>query len=324
MDTARQIIRYSIPGSVAVLVALAVHSMYLSWVHQVSAAHLPLSTVTSGQAATIAVVTIPLGFLLYQFYFAKSGPVVGGRHVDKAWLPVRADRGSDALCAIRTEDVDRLHRVGIFTETRDVVRPGWMGLGLRLDPQKLADIRSSYVADHDSCSDSTTQACPYGHLWCRCADLAGLAIRQEWIAFYRLRCSVNWQATTSLLSAADVTQAPLIQRSEYTTISDIYHGLGCTRLAVSLSLAATLGYELVSYHGAQLAWEYLAACGVAGLLLWSVLTRVRAHTWSTLAVLLRNSFAVFGGRLIAEISSQSSPRAAAPSVRRRTVTSASR
>ncbi|KQR54064.1 hypothetical protein ASF88_04305 [Leifsonia sp. Leaf336] len=225
MDSARQLIRWSLPGLVLVLNVLLVHGLWVSLIdHQ-----RPWSFISAANApALVAIVAggLPGGFLLYQFYFHGYGPVGPARAARYA-LFFRRDRGASVL-------------------TRYLSKYG--GERWLVD---WVDTRSS--SEH---FDMRLGHPEYRHvlvLWLRLTDHLPSAQKHpagvdphrcpECIRLYKERWHQNWTLFQSVLDYCSANGNRSWIKQEYTSGSDLYHGLGASRTAVWLSAVAALLYS---------------------------------------------------------------------------------
>lgn len=72
MDSSRQLIRYSIPGGVFLLLVVF-NQVLLDHARGVDLTRLPSSLTPSGTVAILAA-SVPVGFIVYQFYYRWYGP----------------------------------------------------------------------------------------------------------------------------------------------------------------------------------------------------------------------------------------------------------
>jgi hypothetical protein len=125
MVTARQVIRWSIPGSIALLLTTIYELVHIV-VYDDLAMLDGIRSINPALAAALIVAGIPLGYLIDQVYYALYGRV----------LPldvVPADRGAAVLARLPQEACSRLQRrAGIAVlETQEMSEEGWPGV-LRL------------------------------------------------------------------------------------------------------------------------------------------------------------------------------------------------
>src|SRR5438874_9355276 len=117
MDSARQVVRWSIPGSVFVFVLVALQSVenLLVYGSITTVIHRSaLADISSGAAALLVLAGVPFGFLLNQFYYALYWN----------WMPFYVagrDRGGEALRGISAPALAmiRRHHESIDLDTRE-------------------------------------------------------------------------------------------------------------------------------------------------------------------------------------------------------------
>jgi len=214
MDTARQVLRFSIPGAVLLLNGIVGFLVIRRLQGTPYSESLELMR---GNSATLVGVlaVIPVGYLTYQIYHAVYGPTV--RPPLRRWSGryVRLDRGSQVLHHLgepRRHALQELFGVMLdFTKPhRRVARPErrlrhpyrWVASGVRM--LELTD---------------EWQSIP-------------LAERER---RYRERWYANWDVLRAVLDIAGSNPTTAQVKSEYVVLSDLYHSLGATRVAVAFS-----------------------------------------------------------------------------------------
>ena len=263
MDTARQILRFSIPGSVFILHGVVCYLLYrrIQGVSFVDAS----KPIQDNFAAVIAVVaTIPTGFVIYQLYYFRYEPVV------RMWLffwdgrIVRRDRGGQVL---RTLDPAQLDK---FEEIFD----------REIDRNEI----HKEVAGGDTLTEKAMQAMGLLEIDGN-AKALGKKARQD---AYEASWYTHWDILRSAIDIASLQNERV--RAEYTSLSDIYHSLGAARSAVTI---AWLGVCLLalSHLGRVLDSPGLAILGLAlisalSVVLWVVFYVARGRTWRTAAASL--------------------------------------
>lgn len=258
MDTARQVLRFSIPGSVTLLLvtgflALGRLLQHDSWEGISGALKDNVSAVVAIFAA------IPLGFVIYQIYYSTyrafvwPWPWPWAR--DELW--VRIDRGAQILSRLPGDQLERieatfdvsLHLDGILKRSGS-----WVGTGAH-----AYELRQEFIEE---------------------AEREGVSPRDR----YRRRWKLNWDVVRALLELSDGGDVGSSIKSEYTSLSDLYHALGACRtgiqLAWMLSSLVCVGYVLAgeSLFGAVLT---IAVTLLFSLLLFWVFHRARGNTWSS-------------------------------------------
>jgi len=257
LDTARQVVRWSIPGSVLVLTALAVHVASRA-IQRIAGAEGLLLKFDSGAVALFALATVPLGYLIYQIYYSREGRV---RHFPPMIVPV--DRGHYILASIdaglRDAALRRLDAPdfvdGLFIRSKDdrlLHRPAGS------DVQNWPSDDRPLIRYH-----RLGVTAPAPRSW-----KARLLRRDEYYTERRTRRSDYYYAgqrhilaVRTLLAMVTTTEQGKALVIEYTTLSDIYHGLGATRTALGLGLP--VGALVGSLGGGSLS-SMAAAIGVVG------------------------------------------------------------
>jgi hypothetical protein len=263
MDTARQILRFSIPGSIFLLHGAVCYLLYrrVQGVPVVDASR----PIQDNVAAVIAVVaTIPTGFVIYQLYYFRYEPVVrffllfwGGRIV-------RRDRGGQVLRTLDPAQLENLEDIFQREIDRDEIH--------REVPQGEKLIQKAMHALKVLEIDGGTRT------------LEKKARRQA----YEERWYTHWDVLRSTIDMSAEQNDRV--RTEYTTLSDIYHSLGAARTAV------TIAWSGVCLLALSHAGRVLDAPGIAflGLILisalsgtlWVVFYVARGRTWRTAAASL--------------------------------------
>lgn len=163
MDSARQILRFSIPGSVFLLNGMVCYLLYrrLQGIPFVDASF----PIRENVAAAIAVVaTIPVGFLIYQLYYFTYDPVLriwplqwGGRFV-------RRDRGGQILRTLDPDQLSTLEEVFSCRIDREEIHSVVPNEGSRL--QKAMHLTGVLEVDGTAKSlDGKERKLAYENLW---------------------------------------------------------------------------------------------------------------------------------------------------------------
>jgi hypothetical protein len=251
LDTARQILRYSIPGSVLILaVLLAQSTLRTFWGAPVAA------TLQMGGAGSIVAVlasSIPIGFLLYQIYYSGYQPIRRFGRVPTL------DRGAVVLKELSCRQRRYLsERYGVSLDPRPATEPQPSG-GTRTVRVLIAQVMSKLGLEPLQLVDWRERPCPSsGQEDCHClAARSDLGIRmgessraeevndasRELDEAYAERWHRNWNVIMSLLTDGEYSEI----KHEYTSLSDIYHALGAARTALVTAIIAILGYNAVRY-----------------------------------------------------------------------------
>lgn len=260
MDTARQILRFSIPGSIFLLYGTACYLLYrrIEGIPFVEASN----AIQDNVAAVIAVAaTIPVGFLIYQLYYFSYEPVVKFLILPWKGKYVRRDRGGTILLTL--EDDQLTHLENIF--------------GCKIEREPLHDV----VSEKSLLSKLMV---PSGVLEVA-GPTKGLSMKdKERQKKFEDRWYTHWHV---LRSAMDIAASYNEQvKAEYTTLSDIYHSLGAARTAVVsawLSVSILIG---LSHHAWILQEPWKATAGFVAITLLTafavgVLYVARGRTWRT-------------------------------------------
>src|SRR5215212_3355107 len=101
MDTARQFLRYSIPGSVFLLWLIG---LQIAWNRTLgSSATQAAAAVSPGVVLAVVAAGIPIGFILYQFYFGRYKPFARSVWTLGLLRHPRTDRGARVLAHLSCE-----------------------------------------------------------------------------------------------------------------------------------------------------------------------------------------------------------------------------
>jgi hypothetical protein len=264
MDAARQVVRFSIPGSVLVLFGLLLYIIMRAC--QGVPGDQTLERLTENVAPLAGVLaTIPIGFVIYQLYYATYGPII--RLLPWRWdgRLVRLDRGSQVLRQLPKRQQRALG--DIFGRSLDLSKPyarvppsGRWHLVRRLQRQ-LRLLRLT---------DEWEQRYP---------DLG----RRE--KAYAKRWHENWDVLRSALDIAGSRPETAAFKHEYTTLSDLYHALGAAKTAASVAFWGVVVLNVI--HPGRIADNLLGSIGgfvaisVLTVALVAVLHRTRRRTWKS-------------------------------------------
>jgi hypothetical protein len=265
VDAARQILRFSIPGSLLLLQAIACYFIFRRCQGVgFTAASAPLKENIGAVVAVLA--AIPIGFVVYQAYYFSYRPLVrtglarwGGRFV-------RADRGYRILSSLERSQVDALERIfDTDIDVREVYRP--------VDPPgRWYEQPSRRIQFWLHMLELTDEF----------AEIEPLPRRRK---AYEERWHNNWDVLRSVLDIAGTIPGATQIKSEYTILSDIYHSLGAARTAVAWGWALVLVFALT--HAGRFASEPggsiagVAAISLLTALLYLVLHSARRRTWKS-------------------------------------------
>jgi hypothetical protein len=270
MDTARQTLRWGIPGAIALAWATICYVAIRSGGDMtVSQATLPVRENVNAAVAIFG--SIPVGWICYQVYYFSYRPLVLWR-----WGPwVRRDRGAEILEQLTQEQMVQVARL-------------FPGDGVAVS------LRRPYVDPPAGRSKLSTLL----KVNLAASERLGLPTRVQ-RNDYRRRWHANWDVVRGLMTlVADDDGQEL--KAEATTLGDVYHSIGAARFAMYGGLIAGAGYSVA--HMLRSGQQLGDVLPMAFLLLvftvtfGSVLHRVRRHTWrrwvATLGRGLRLHFAV--------------------------------
>lgn len=270
MDTARQILRFSIPGSLLFLHGLAC----LLVAEQIQNAGALSAPDLDGNSAAIVIVlaTIPIGFVVYQIYYFSYGPIVSFWPFKWGGRRVRADRGWLILSFLEKRQITALEtifkvRLQTVSPHCGIPRPKhWYRHPLRTLEHVLGILEI----------DGTAKTLPLegGH--------RRIAYEDSWY--------IHWNLLQSILDiAGSISSGEQIKR-EYTTLSDIYHALGAARIAIILAGIGVFAWTVA--HAADASHPLCSVAAVAAIaaltgILSLVLHIARRRTWDSASWTLR-------------------------------------
>jgi hypothetical protein len=254
MDVGRQVLRFSIPGSILLLWSVfgIILMRVIAGVHLTTATE-PLRENLSAFAAILA--TIPVGFIVYQIYYVFYRPMFLGWPMIWYGRWIRLDRASQVLSHFEEDQIQALR--DLFGAELDV--------SVAHEPEKLWPFRylrllrlsQDYRNRHE---DKTT---------------ARAAYRQRWHG--------NWDVLRAVIDISEASDATSGVKREYANLSDIYHALGATRMAIWGAWFAASGVTLaatVNLHEPLPNWLYgLLSFSLITAMILVVLHETRRQTW---------------------------------------------
>jgi hypothetical protein len=258
MDTARQVLRFSIPGSITLL--LVTGFLVLGRLLQHDSWDGIAAALRDNVSAAVAIfAAIPLGFVIYQIYYstyrAFVWPWPWPWASDEHW--VRIDRGAQILSRLPADQLGRIEETfGVKLHFDGILKrsDSWVGSrahAYELRSEFIEAAKNEHVNPHDR---------------------------------YRRRWQLNWNVVRALVEISDSGEIGGAIKSEYTILSDLYHALGACRTGVQLAWAtstlAAIGYVIAgeSVTGAVLT---IAATTLFAAILFWVFHRTRGNTWSS-------------------------------------------
>ena len=273
MDSGRQVMRWSIPGLIFLLVFLGLHVAHLSmftlkppstWLKAVNAAGL-VAAIAGG---------IPLGFIVYQFYYATYRSHVGWSISKKfpwgfnnfIWA-LRTDRGAVILQTFLQHGGPREfleHVAGPTNQTVLIERIKAYGSQVK---QGWPPLRLLGLTGH-ICSQPKTPS------WRRCKECCDA---------YELHFIDHWTLFQAIVDIVSGSAQHAVLKAEYTSGSDLYHALGASRRAVTLAASGVVLYTFATsklFASAPVvdAWTWTRWVGLVGAVwavIWLALTTCR-------------------------------------------------
>ncbi len=267
MNTARQILRFSIPGSIFLLNAVGCYLIYrrIQGVPFVTAST-PIRE--NGAALIAAIATIPVGFVVYQIYYFTYEPVLRIRPLSWGGRFVRKDRGGQILKTLDPTQIATLEDIlGCsidLNEPHSIVESDGSVLGRIMHRSGVLEIAGAYKT---LTMESGERRLAYENLW-----------------------HTHWNVLRSTVDIAGSYPGSKQVKSEYTTLSDIYHSLGAARTAV---LSSWISVSVLSISHIGRVWSnpvaalggFIAISGIA-VAMYLVFHIARGRTWQTAAASL--------------------------------------
>lgn len=295
MDSARQIIRWSIPGA-ALLISAATAYLWLRWSAGDSLNDASAAIQGNLDAATGIALSIPLGFMAYQIYYLTYTPrrrlgVVAasrGEAIIKCLTDEQREKVLKALDPILSKPVEALSEA----QRRRISPLKWKASwGIVSGDALLNDAWSSpltlargswrtrlmgglqLMKPHSPESDA-----PNGWPDTRDRDAVATLYHERWVAHHMI--------SSILLDSTAFADCPGELKADSTAISDIYHAQGAVRTAVVVGVAAGLGAAGATGH-TELSVGFVAGVWVLLLTVLSIiwlLSRVRGRLFRLSAV----------------------------------------
>jgi hypothetical protein len=287
MDAARQTLRWSVPGSVFILL---VYSIQLGFYSYFDVRHLAVSALS-------VLAGIPIGFLIYQFYYMTYKPTGWSPFL---WLGgyfrfVRLNRGAFIMARYFASG-GTAEFLRYVSDSGAVTRAIQNGSDLDshpyarlIKPRPYFPIRVLRISD--VVFDSTTRRS------CKCSqnllvrlilsifkqdswDVTGCRCARKVYARYFHQ---DWGLIQCCLDVVDTFDSGKGIKTEYTTGSDLYHAIGSVKAAVIIAVASTGSYDLFRHHEDLLmSWRsqgtFIIGLTAIAFVLWFPLARTRART----------------------------------------------
>lgn len=248
MGTARQIVRWSIPGTVFIAVAI-LSSFILAVSSGYTVADLLTSTlvrmIDTGFVLLVAISGVPVGFLIYQLYYSRQSK--GIVFPPLPFIPrlpfVKADPGSKFFGVLPGGHHEHCKRVlgelPIIWDLKEV-NPFASVPVLKYVPL-INDITLLRLQGRRGDGNPTSETASRARFLAS-PPTQGCALHD--FTSYRERNRHLFKSYMAHVSAS--YQAPDL-KEEYTTLLDLYHAMGACRMAAVLAGLATVGGSLLAY-----------------------------------------------------------------------------
>lgn len=231
MDTGRQIIRWSIPGTVYLLGLLTILMIYVA-INELS---LLVSMFGTKENAKIAIpyvlliaAIIPLGYVIYQLYYWIYGNVIRGFNL------VAIDKGSIVLSKMSQDVLDPI------LERQRSLSFSYIERNITPSSDESSDVKNadyySYIVDVGILRKFLPQL----------RKLKKTFRNSEGRRDFRLHFFGHWDMVRYWVQEQEDDRL----RFEYTNHFDIFHSLGACILAIYLSLlSSVVGFLCLEYAG---------------------------------------------------------------------------
>lgn len=221
MDTARQILRFSIPGSIFLLHGVICYLLFrrIQGVSFVDAS----TPIRDNIAAVFAVVaTIPVGFVIYQIYYFNYVPILRVWPFRWCGRYVRRDRGGQILRELDPEQICKLEEI----------------FKCKVESEEIHSVVPSSKSPLRKLMHATGLLEVSG----RIKNLPMEEKKRQHA--YELVWSTHWNVIRAAVDIAASHSGSEHVKTEYTTLSDIYHSLGAARTAVLTAWLCTVGISV--------------------------------------------------------------------------------
>jgi hypothetical protein len=285
VDAARQVLRFSIPGSILLLMTtgLLIGGRLL----QGETLAQVIGALAQGVAAAIAILAaIPVGFLVYQVYYLGVRPFVWLRFYPGQRRWPRVDRGARVLMQLGYDGLQKLEATY-----------GLEQHGEHLDAEREA----TTLSRNPLAARLGVQALDPAYIdrW-RAPGGAEKAAYKAACAAYDDRWRLNWDLLGALVEASSQYEDTSTLKVEYLILTDVYHALGACRtactMAWTISTLVVIAY-LADGHGRVLPGTVAIVAGMLlCLTLWLILNQTRRQTWKAAERMLGFGFRRLLGR----------------------------
>jgi hypothetical protein len=254
MDVGRQLFRFSIPGSIFLLWAVA-GAVLIRLITGASLASTTAPLRENVAALTALVATIPVGFLLYQAYYVLYRPLL--LNWPMVWYGrwIRIDRASQILCRFQENQIQALR--DLFDVPLDITKPHEREAARPLRWLRLLKLSGDYLARHKSDTEAR--------------------------ATYSNRWYDNWDVLRAIIDISEASEATRGIKREYVHLSDIYHALGATRTAIWAGWFTSVGVTAAATAHLGEPWGNwtigVLAFAVPTTAILIVLHQTRRQTW---------------------------------------------
>jgi hypothetical protein len=258
MDAARQVVRWSIPGWIFILMIASLEMLTLlaqGKSLQSIVTSTSLHDLSPAAVALIVTAGIPLGFVMYQVYYSMYGRVLFFHLVNR-------DRGGEIVACLPEAVREKL---------------------LIADDCK-ADLEGMYDE-----VDFPPMPHPLRRLKREFRNEIG---RKR----YQSKVQGNWDIVRFWLNYLCIKHEAEPVKHEVTNLADIYHGIGAARVALLGACILHFVYNVLFTNHDWLSWRMLLALTVPYLFaLWllRVLERTRTHSLNSLQSMLKHAFLCF-------------------------------
>lgn len=291
MDTSRQILRYSVPGSLYLITVFGTQgALRIAWREDLNQI---VASVQAAPAIVGLVASIPAGFVVYQIYHANYRP-----HRLRGRMATR-DRGAEVLehlsYAQRTELAKTLgSKVDARRATAEISLL-WKheGRAKRWAARALAHFPLQYLGLMRLIDWRTSPCQTSGDPDCSCLP-SGQETAPDLKSAYEARWKENWDVVMVCLNVYASDPAMIEVKRTYASHSDIYHALGASRTAIWSGLATLVTYNGLVHpgrfvdHSARSLVVFMLTI-VASAAVWVVLHRTRRQTQEALLSRLKRT-----------------------------------